>query len=477
MEVVKREIQGLVFSGYARWPVSRFRLLTITDAAKARSWLGREVEGITYGVEDKAQANAAEACRNLAFTHDGLRLLGLPEYGLKGFEKAFRDGMTAPQRSLLLGDLAGGRNDPARWRWGADTAKPVHILQMLYARDDAAARRLCEEESAATKGFLQEVVDPHKTDLRHGLTEHFSFADGVSQPAYVGVNPPGGAGYAARRIATGELLLGHLDSLGNTSLGAMVDAGEPGAEALPKTADGLGDFARNGAYLVCRQMRQDVSAFEDMLEGLATSPTVATLLPGWGQTAREDWVASRIVGRWRSGCPVSASPDRDDLQFAGENAFLFEASDGKGHACPFGAHIRRANPRDSLFEPWGDTNAKQAAAALADNDRRRLLRRGRAFGPPFEASPDAERGLMFMALGASIERQFEFVQHSWLLNPNFAGLADETDPLIGAPATTLTLQAKPFARRLPGVAAHAWTEGGGYFFLPSRGAMRFLATQ
>jgi Dyp-type peroxidase family len=477
MELAKGEIQGLVFSGYARWPASRFRLLRITDAAAARAWLAREQEALTYGSDDKARARAAPHCRNLALTHDGLAALGLPGPALCGFESAFRDGMATPRRSLLLGDLPGGRSDTAHWRWGADPARPVHLLQLLYARDEAAADRLCEDERAATQAFLEEVVAPQAVRLTDDGKEHFGFADGLSQPGYEGVDPPGGAGYAARRLATGELLLGHSDSLGNLSLGPVVDPDTRGAELLPRTAEGLGDFARNGAYLVCRQMRQDVGAFGAMLETLGGSSALADLLPDWTPAERAAWAASRIVGRWPSGCPVTASPDRDDPQFADRNGFLFEAADPQGRACPFGAHVRRANPRDSLFEPWRETGAKAAANTLDDNDRRRLLRRGRAFGPRFAEAPEAERGLVFLALGASIERQFEFVQHSWVLNPNFAGLADETDPLVGAADTDFTLQAAPFARRLAGVAAQVWTEGGGYFFLPSRAALRFLAAQ
>jgi Dyp-type peroxidase family len=473
--LVKEEIQGLVLTGYGQWPASRFRLLTIVDVAKTRVWLAREIERTTFGTDDKARANAADHCRNLAFTYEGLKLLGLPDYGLIGFEKAFREGMGAPHRSLLLGDLPGGKSDPKRWLWGAERSAPVHLLQLLYARDEPSAQSLDAAESVSTQGFLREVVDPVPT--RREDKEHFGFADGVSQPAYADLDPPDDAGYAARRVPTGELLLGYRDSLGNTSLGPIIDADERGTEALPKTAEGDADFACNGAYLVCRQMRQDVRAFRSMLAALADSAAVTALLLGWDHAARSDWAASRIVGRWPSGCPVTQSPDRDDPQFMGQNGFLYEAADAKGHACPFGAHIRRANPRDSLFEPWRETTPKQADAALVDNDRRRLLRRGRVFGPPFEEAPDAERGLMFVALCASIERQFEFVQRSWLLNPNFAGLAAETDPLVGVPDTNLTLQASPFARRLPGVAAQVWTEGGGYFFLPSRAALKFLAAQ
>jgi hypothetical protein len=41
------------------------------------------------------------------------------------------------------------------------------------------------------------------------------------------------------------------------------------------------------------------------------------------------------------------------------------------------------------------------------------------------------RGLVFAALNANIERQFEFVQQAWITSPNFAGLYDEADPMLG----------------------------------------------
>jgi len=475
MGVEREDIQGLVFSGYARWPASYFRQLRIRDPRKTKRWLADAMDALTYGSSDRSQAARAAHCRNLAFTCEGLTRLGLPEQSTLAFETPFREGMATPRRSHVLGDLPGGRSDPAAWRWGADPARPVHILQMLYARDEKAAAALCAAEQALTDGFLEEVAPPQAVRLTPDGREHFGFADGISQPAYDQVHSPMESGYAGRRIATGELLLGHRDGLGNITPGPMIDAGTRGAAFLREAGGGLGDFAFNGAYLVCRRMRQDVPAFQTMVGDLAASAALTTRLPSHQPQERRDWAASRIVGRWPSGCPVTASPDRDDPQFAGRNAFLFEAADPKGHACPYGAHIRRANPRDSLFEPWRETAAHEAGKALDDNDRRRLLRRGRAFGPPAAEKPDAERGLVFLALGGSIERQFEFVQHSWVLNPNFAGLADETDPLAGAGPTSLTLQGNPVAQRLGGLSPHIWTEAGGYFFLPSRRALRFLA--
>ena len=474
MFIDKPDIQGLAFSGYAHWPHSVFRVLTIKDRDATKAWLARSLEALTFGSFDRKQTAEASDRRNLAFTAAGLCRLGLPEQALLAFEAPFREGMTTPRRSLFLGDAPGSRNDPARWRWGARADRPVHLLQMLYAKTPEAALALCQAEAADTSAFLEEVAPPLAVRLTDDRREHFGFADGVSQPAFEGVSTPTEGGYAGRKLAPGELLVGLPDGLGNLTQGPLVDPDLPGARNLQQTDGGLSNFGLNGAYLVARQLRQDVAGFDAMLGKLADSPVLKTRLPDHDPAQRAAWAASRIIGRWPSGCPVTASPDRDDPQFAGRNGFMFEETDARGAACPFGAHIRRANPRDSQFEPWRDTGAKDAEKALADNDRRRMLRRGRAFGPLFTEDPAAERGLMFLALGGSIERQFEFVQHSWALNPNFAGLRDETDPLIGGP-TALTLPREPVAQRLDGVEPHVWTEGGGYFFLPSRRALGFLA--
>lgn len=48
------------------------------------------------------------------------------------------------------------------------------------------------------------------------------------------------------------------------------------------------------------------------------------------------------------------------------------------------------------------------------------MRRGIPYGPAYKGdNPDAERGLMFVCYGTSLERQFEFLQRVWSNNPNF----------------------------------------------------------
>src|SRR5439155_21183917 len=124
-----------------------------------------------------------------------------------------------------------------------------------------------------------------------------------------------------------------------------------------------------------------------------------------------DWVAAKMMGRWRDGTPLVERPGADKGEglrkhSMHENDFSYALDDPQGMHCPFGSHIRRANPRDSL-QP--DDPTQQAIT-----NRHRLLRRGR----PYEYQPlpneQAEKGLLFLCICADLERQYEFVQQTWI---------------------------------------------------------------
>src|SRR5262249_47730822 len=152
-------------------------------------------------------------------------------------------------------------------------------------------------------------------------------------------------------------------------------------------------------------------------------------------------------------------------------------ADAAGLRCPVGAHVRRCHPRDALDPDPG------TARSVALDKRHRLLRRGREYGPPVEdvwSDPppdDPDRGLYFICVTANIARQFDFGQATWLNNPTFAGMYDESDPLIGAHGAGLnafTVPADPVRRRYHGLPRFVTVRGGGYFFLPGIRAVRYL---
>jgi hypothetical protein len=92
-----------------------------------------------------------------------------------------------------------------------------------------------------------------------------------------------------------------------------------------------------------------------------------------------------------------------------------------------------------------------------------------------------ERGLLFVAINASIESQFEFVQQTWMNTAFFGGLTDELDPLVGMPDADdpprqFTIQGAPLNRRFRWEKPLVTVRGGAYFFLPSKAALEFLAS-
>jgi Dyp-type peroxidase family len=236
---------------------------------------------------------------------------------------------------------------------------------------------------------------------------------------------------------------------------------------LPRDADGSGaaDLGRNGSYLVLRQLEQDVAGFHGYLDR-ATRDEAGNSDP---QAAER--LGAKIVGRWPSGAPLVLDPERDDPEHGNRNDFGYHATDPDGLACPIGAHVRRANPRDSL-DPKPGTEA-----SVAINHRHRILRRGRGF---LTEDPDGtvRTGLYFACFNSNIARQFEFIQHSWLGDPGFNLLDDATDPLVGlrhGGGGTFTEQARPLRRRYLDLPQFVHVRGGAYFFMPGVNALRFLA--
>jgi deferrochelatase/peroxidase EfeB len=206
-----------------------------------------------------------------------------------------------------------------------------------------------------------------------------------------------------------------------------------------------------------RRLQQHVGAFR------------AFLRQHGGPTAEDqEWLAAKLMGRWRSGAPLVLAPEKDDSAIAGDpqrsNNFNYAKMDPQGYAVPLGAHIRRMYPRDTAV------NVR----------RRRMIRRGATYGPalPEGAAEDGvERGIAAFVICASLVRQFEFAQNVWINDPNFHELGNEHDPMIGTQDGTFdfTIPKRPIRKKIKGLPAFTTVKGGGYFFVPGIKALRYLA--
>ncbi len=420
----RRDIQGLLVGGYRSLRAAAFQVLEVTDAGRARGWLASIAEAVATGGR-----RPGRGALNVAISASGLARLGVRAEVLAGLSIEFREGMAEPSRARALGDVRDSA--PANWAWGGGHGRPAADLLLLrYARDAGTLHELREEHGAPAG--LRLIADLDTVDLAD--REHFGFRDGISQPLVEGLSK---RGPSSRTVRTGEFVLGHPNEYGQ----------------VPDVPD----LARNGTYLVIRQLEQDVEGFWRFCrEACGEGPDEAGSVE----------LAARMVGRWPDGAALVLSPDRDDPALAIANDFGYAAVDPQGHRCPLGAHVRRANPRDAL-------GSDAPSRSIATVRRHRILRRGRPYG-----EPGSERGLHFICLNASLSRQFEFVQRSWICNPHFNGLYDDADPLV-APhrpsGGTFTVQASPLRRRYTGLPRFVTVRGGAYFLLPGITALRRVA--
>ena len=439
------DIQGNVVRGYSHAKAA-YLFLQVDDVARGKALLAHMLPRITSG-EPWGDTPPATAIQ-VAFSCAGLRRMGVSEEVLATFPEEFREGMAA--RAASLGDR--GTNAPPHWEQGLGTGN-AHVLVTVWAVDNAHLEVVRDELRliGQSSGAIH-VINETRAEALEGGKDHFGFFDGISQPSVEGSGmqgrpgdgqPDGAGGW--RDVAQGEFLLGYHDE----------DNDLPEAPAAP--------FDRNGTFMVYRKLAMDVAGFRRFIA------EVGARYPGGA-----DLLAAKIVGRWRDGTPLSASPGVPDPAITSDpqriNDFTY-ATDPAGLRCPVGAHIRRVHPREAEGFFGGRLT-----------NRHRIIRRGRTYGPPLPEGvledDGHERGLVFVCFNASIWRQFETIQRLWIDDGDPFGLGTDTDPLVGCPKganAKMTIPGNPpfFIRPQPQFVS---TRGGEYLFQPSISALRWLTT-
>lgn len=425
------DVQGLILRSYGMDALRLF-VLRVDHAAAARIALGKLP--LTNGAPWQQKP---ESCVNLAITYNGLSALGLPDTSLSTFPEEFRQG--AAQRAAIVGDT--GDSAPEHWNDGF-AGRDIHVLVLLFAQT-AIIR---EQQSSILRNIWADAmneVSVQDADMLPGNVAHFGYRDGFSQPTIDG-GLPNPVPDLLPKAPPGEFLLGFQSQFSQFTYPV------PQPDAL-----GL-----NGSFLALRILEQDCAAFDRLLSEAPQKFGIDS-----------EKLAAKMVGRWRNGVPLHASPDTPDLELPLEQFNNYDyLDDPKGLRCPIGAHMRRNNPRSSPIAGGVGTN-------------HRIVRRGLPYGPPYDpANPNdgIERGLLGLFIVVSLKDQFEFLMSEWVNGSIFApGLAGARDPILGDNSNNTGRFSIPVAGGKPivisGFSRLVQTRGAAYAFLPSLSAVAFIA--
>jgi hypothetical protein len=437
----KMDVQGGIVKAYEDVSDGCLLLIAFETASGMGKFLNRFKP---TSIEGQEALQAADIAQNIAVTIEGLRRAGYGDDEIAAMPEEFVQGMD--KRQGILGDLY--VNHPRRWRlpvlnWAkgvkagdepSDSLEPRIQLSSVHAVIQLRRRSVASKDDPKTLLLERLTNILGKTDNQGAFEngaiplslqwmcrlkkdgkpiEHFGFTEAESNPVYAlaGPLPP----KFDNQIHIGEVLHGYPNA---------ADEKNPANGAKSDDAKNL---LKNGSFLVIRKLRQNVQLLNKVV---AQHSKEANLAP--------ERVLAKMMGRWPAGAidagkVVGGEPlvPTGVLVPAGSNDFNFRMDD-EGAACPFHAHIRRANPRSD----------NQGSGGLGERQPR-IVRRGMLYGEHHVelADPDKnteslnqERGLVFMAYNASIGEQFEVIQR-WITGGNSTGsYSGQSDPFLGVAA-------------------------------------------
>jgi Dyp-type peroxidase family len=428
MALDRADIQGNILHGY-KFSHAAHLFAEIEDA-RIGAWkkLLSDLRPLVTDSNQRFDWKGPETALNVALSYRGLaKLHAFPEAAVSAPFEAFFEGMQA--RAKALGDPPESRQVP----WNAWLARHVWIAIHGSSRDALKDPIRVLQRMAPWLSFGEEnlLFAQALEDEEGNRIEHFGFRDGIANPIVNDTNfrpqdlPGNGKRDAAGNwlpIAEGEFILGYPN-----------DRDENLLLDLPPE---LKSVFQNGTFAVFRDLEQHVEAFESYIARQRKRN------PG-------DDIASKMVGR---------KPNGEALVAPGEVVNFDYDGDAGGARCPIGSHVRRANPR-----------SKDAGG------RHRLLRRGMPYDT--RTSKDGRRGMYFVAINASIENQFEFLQKTWINGP-IGALSDAHDPIATSGPRPRRMLIEGDGTREPvlllDIPQFVTCRGGQYYFVPGLRALELL---
>jgi Dyp-type peroxidase family len=375
-------IQGLVTQRYA-YPLARHFLLAVRSVDAARECVRNWLPNVTRASADLS--NRPEPLLNIGITWEGLAAL-IPADRFAGAESSFPADFRKPPPQPMAGD----------WN-GRFAGSAVHVVVCIHCRSEPgleAASTQIRQAFAAGFSELQPNAEGEPAITARSLGGrklHFGFLDGISEPA---VN----WGDVANRpdlVDMRQFLLGYWSET---------------TQSFPRSGP-WAELARDGSYGAFQWIGQDVARFEQFLTANA-----ARLAPDLPLAEAKEWLAAKMMGRWRDGTPMALSPDKPDPALVTATDFGY-ADDPTGRRCPLTAHVRLANPRD---QPLRDL-----VIPTVPPGGPRLLRRGLPYGPELAGEVDdgVDRGLVGLFFCSNLRAQF-FMVMNWINKADFSTVFD-----------------------------------------------------
>lgn len=451
-----RNVQGMILRGYTH-RYSCHMLFTFADRNGAAGFTGAL---LPYVQSAEAWSQKPERMLNIGLTYNGILTF---EPGFKDqFPTEFAAGPWSDDSQQSLQDT--GPSDPKGW-WNGNDKQAIHCIVHAYGITGEALGSLVTIVSQAARTNRVSEILPLKAERgQSGRLEeyaplddhiHFGYKDGIDNP---------GLGWPTDPVEPADPVKSDPGDANNFLIGYPGSAFHPGPESGRP-----GKFAKDGCYNAFRVLYQDVEAFDQFLAD--TAPMIVAAIGGSENDARE-WLAAKLVGRWRNGSPLVLVPHAPPDQATSDRTdFLYKRDDGNALSCPFSAHSRVSNPRDEAMLPPGTAVP-------------RLIRRGVPYGAP--AAPpdyDGERGLIGLFLCGALAGQFEKL-YSWINVNNFSDAYspgfNTQDALLANRAcavdrsfTIAIPNGKPI--RIPSLPQFIVTRGTAYCLLPSMKTLRCIA--
>lgn len=434
-----RNVQGMILRGYTH-PFSCHMLFQFADQAGA----GGFIKALLPWLQSAENWGSHKPLKmlNIGLTYGGVTMVDGAMTGQ--FPPTFMQGPASSGSQLSLQD--NGASAPSNWWGGKFTTSDLHAIVHVYALTaDALDELVAIVAEAATANRVTELF-PLTTGSgrleQYELPEekiYFGYRDGIDNPDL---------GWPADPSKTTP------SDQNNFVIGYAGSQFSPGP-----TGGAAGVFAKDGCYNAYRIFYQDVEGFDKFLSDNAPAAAAQAGVPA--QDAFE-WLAAKLVGRWRNGSPLILSPNAPDPKTREATEFGY-LGDPAGMKCPFSAHSRVANPRD---EPVN----------VIDQPVPRLLRRGMPYGkPPMPPDYGGDRGLIGLFLCGALAGQFELL-YGWMNTNNFsklfkpcfntqdAVLANRQTPNV---VTSFTIPTEKATITLPSLPQFLVTRGTAYCLLPS----------